>query len=85
MAGGVYLFRFFDGAVVKPKDDIAVGIKIGTSDGNRLVCILSEEGEGASGVKSNAFDRMGVDVVLTDGTLDNDADTAPYVRCGLFL
>ena len=74
--------------MVEPKNDIAVigcRVKVGSGDTDGFIGVVSEDGERARGIEANAPNRVGIDVVLSDGPVDRDADTTPDVSCGLFL
>lgn len=79
MLGGIDLCRFLDGAMIEPQNDIAVTVEIRAGNRDRLVCILGEDGQGASSIKSDTLDRMGIDVVLAERSLDGYTDTAPDI------
>lgn len=88
MFGVVDLFGFFDWTMVKPENDIVIvggGVEVWSGHTDRLIGVVSEDGEGASGIETNASNRVGIDVVLSDGPVDRGADTTPDVGCGLFL
>ena len=82
MLGGVDLVRLLDGAVVQPEDDVAVVAIVGevrAGDGDGLVGVGGEDGEGAGGVEADALDLGGVDGGLADDAADALADALPNV------
>lgn len=88
VARGVDLLRLVDGSVVEPQDDVAViaiVLEVGTRDGDGLVGVVGENGEGAGCVEANAAHGCRVDVVLVEGPLHTLADAAPDVGCGLLI
>jgi hypothetical protein len=86
--GVVDLLRLLHRSVVEPQDHIAVvgGLVKGRScDRDGLVGVVCEDGQRAGCVEADAADRVWVDVVLGDGTVDRRADAAPNVGRRLFL
>lgn len=64
MLGSVDLLRLLDWPMIQPQDDVAVVAIIGkvrARDGHGFIGVIGEDGEGASSVKSNALDVVGVD------------------------
>lgn len=68
MVGRIDLVRLIHGAVVEPKDDIAVVavfvIKVWSSNCDRLIGVFSEDCERARRVETNATNGVAVDIVL---------------------
>lgn len=56
--------------MVQPENDVAVVVKAGPGDGDRLVCVLGKDCERASGIESHAPNGARVDIVLIEDTLD---------------
>lgn len=85
---GIDLFCLLDRTVVQPENDVAVVAivgEIGAGNGNRLVGIVGEDGQGAGGVEADTLDLVWVDERLLHNSAHALADTAPDVCCGLFL
>ncbi len=85
MLGGVDLGCFFDGPVVEPEDDVMIIVEFRTGDGDGLVGVVGEDGERAGGIKGEAPNRIGINAVLVEDTLDRIADTSPDVIRRLLL
>ena len=89
MLGVVDLLVFLLRTVVQPEHDVAViavfVVKVGTRDALGLVGVLSEDGEGAGGIKRNAPDRGGVDVMLVHGRANAVAQATPHIGGRLLL
>ena len=85
MVGGIDFGCFLDGPVVEPENDVVVVVELRAGDRYGLVGIVGENGEGASGIKGKASNRVGIDAVLTEDPLDGVANTSPDVVCRLFL
>lgn len=88
MARGVDLLRLLDGPVVQPQDDIAVVpivSEVRAGDGDRLVRVVREDGEGACRVEAEALDAAGVDQGVLHHLLHTVADGIPDVGSGLLL
>ena len=56
-------------------------VELGSRDRHRLICIVCEDCEGARGIEADAFNGQGIDVVLSDGSLNAIAYAAPDIRC----
>lgn len=88
MVGCIDLFGLFYRSVIQPEDYVVIiaGLIEGRpGDGDGLVGIMREDGERAGRIESYSSDRMRIDIVLGNGTVDGRADTAPYVCGRLFL
>lgn len=88
MFGVVDLLGLFDWSMVQPQHNIVIVprfVKVWSSDGDWLIGIVGEDGEGAGGVEADTFDRIYIDVILSNSLLDAIADTSPDVRSRLFL
>ena len=79
MLGGIDLGGLLHRTVVKPKDDIAVRIKVRSCDGDGLVVGVRENGQRTRSIKGNSANSLGIEIVLTDGALDGYTDAAPDV------
>lgn len=85
MVRRIDLGRLVDGTMVQPEHDVMVIVKSGRCHRYGLIGIMGEDGEGACGIKGQASDGVGVDVVLVENLLHRIANASPYVICRLFL
>lgn len=85
MLGGIDLSSLLDGPMVEPEDDVVVIVKFGTGDGDGLIGVVGEDGEGTGSIEGETSDGAGINAVLIEDTLDGVADTSPDVVRGLFL
>ena len=87
--GSVDLVRLFDRAMIQPQDNVPIFTipvaEVRAGHRLRLVGILGEDSQGAGGIKGNASNGCGIDVVLVHGGVDRTADAAPHVASRLFL
>lgn len=79
MVCSVHSLRFLHRAMIKPENDIAISVESRSSDGDRIVCFAGENGQGASSIKSNAFDPVDIDIVLADCSLYRERDATPNI------
>lgn len=74
MISGVDEFGFLNRSMIQPQHNVAV-IPIGVvvlwaCDADRLVCIVTEDGERACCIESYAFDRFRIYILLANGIAD---------------
>ena len=62
-----------------------VGLEVRSSNGDRLIRVVCEDGKGAGRVETNAANCARVDIVLIQGTPDGKTDASPYIGSRLFL
>jgi hypothetical protein len=82
--GVIDLVRLFNGAVVKPQDDIAVVaivVEIRACHRDGLIGIGREDGQGAGGVEADALDLLRVNGSLDDDATNTLADALPDIGC----
>lgn len=75
--------------MIEPEDDVTVipidVVELRASNADGFVSIIPEDGEGAGGIEANAADGGGIDIVLSQGSLDRRTNATPNVGGRLFL
>jgi hypothetical protein len=86
--GIVDLLGLFNGPVVEPQNDVAVVTvvcEVRSGNRERLVGVVSEDGQRAGGIEANTLDAGRIDSRLANDTPDTFADALPDICGGLLL
>ena len=69
MLGGIDFLRLFDRSMIKPQNNVAIIVELWSRHRDGLVRVVSEDGKGAGGIKTNAANGGGVNALLVQNPL----------------
>ena len=79
MARRIDLLGLFDWSMVEPEDNVTVIVEVRPGHGDRLVRFAGEDGKRAGGIETDTTDRISIDVMLADCSLNGDTDATPDI------